>query len=142
MTYIYLSHDLQIWPPGEATCISSKFDHQVAPIAKATNLFTCIDSKFGHQLVPLASVANMITRWHHLQKMKIWPPGGATCINSKFYHKVKQKIEIWPPVGFTCNIYMFGKPVAPLVLPGIFNLIKVTFPPVLWNDNFQHMIYE
>ena len=45
-------------------------------------------SKFGHQLAPLALVANLATRWSHLVWFQIWPPGGATCINSKYDHQV------------------------------------------------------
>ena len=33
-------HYLQIWPPDGATCISSKFGHQMAPPALVTNLLT------------------------------------------------------------------------------------------------------
>ena len=40
-------HQLQIWPPDSATCISCKFCHQMAP---------------------LALVANLATRWRHLHK--------------------------------------------------------------------------
>ena len=53
-------HQLQIWPPDGATCISCKFDHQMAP---------------------LALVANLATRWRHLHWLQIWPPDGATCIS-------------------------------------------------------------
>ena len=58
---------MQIWPPDGATCISCKFDHQMAP---------------------LALVANLATRWRHLHWLQIWPPDGATCISSKVGHQV------------------------------------------------------
>ena len=78
---------LQILPPGGATCIRSKFDHHV------------------HQLQilpPLASVANFTTKLRHLHQLQNWPQGGATytsckfgcqlmpqCINSKWSHQVE-----------------------------------------------------
>ena len=74
---------LQIWSPDGATWISSKFGHQMAPLALVQNLVTrsrhlhsfpiwssdgatCINSKFGHQMAPLELVPNSVTRWHHL----------------------------------------------------------------------------
>ena len=76
-------HQLQIWP----TCMTCKFDHQIAPPALVAKLATrwrhlhklqiwppdgatCISSKFGHQMAPLALVANLTTRWRHLHKLQ------------------------------------------------------------------------
>ena len=60
-------HQLQIWPPGGATCISCKLAHQVAP---------------------LALVQNLVIRWRHLHWFQSWPSGGATCRSYKFGHQV------------------------------------------------------
>ena len=82
---------LQIWPPDGTTCISCKFDHQMAPLALAPNLATtwrhllqlqiqppdgdtCISSNFGHQMAALALVAKLATRWRRLYQLQIWPP--------------------------------------------------------------------
>ena len=55
-----------------STCISSKFDQQVAPLALVpTSNAICIGSNFGHQVVLLA-----------------WPPDGATCISCKIGHQM------------------------------------------------------
>jgi len=39
---------------------------------------TCISSKFGHQMTPLALFLNLVTRWRHLHEFQIWSPDGAT----------------------------------------------------------------
>ena len=46
------------------------------------------NSKFGQHMAPLTLVANLATRWRHLHWLRIWPPDGTTCINSKVGHKV------------------------------------------------------
>ena len=44
--------------------------------------------KFDEQVAPLAIFENLATRWRHLQYLKIWPPGDATCISWKFCQHV------------------------------------------------------
>ena len=58
---------LQIWSPDGNTCIGSKFDHQMAPIAL---------------------VANFTTRQCHLHQLQIWSPVGTTYIGYKFCHQM------------------------------------------------------
>ena len=52
------------------SCISTKFDHQEAPLTLVRNWppggATCISTKFGHHVAPLALVGNLSTRWRHL----------------------------------------------------------------------------
>ena len=55
-------HQLQNCQPDGATCISSKFGHQMAA--------TGIGCKFGHQMAPLALVTNLATRW----RQQKWSP--------------------------------------------------------------------
>ena len=58
---------LQIWSPVGATCISSKFGLQIAPLVLVTpDMVTCISSKFSHQMAPLPLIPNLVTRWCHL----------------------------------------------------------------------------
>ena len=52
---------------------------------------TCISCKFGNQMALLVLVANLTTRWHHLHKLQIWLPDGATCISYKFIRKPRDK---------------------------------------------------
>ena len=54
-------HELQLWPPDGATCIT----HQKF----ATYAISC---KFDHQMAPLALVANLANIWHNLDWFKIW----------------------------------------------------------------------
>ena len=60
---------LQIWPLDDATFISCKVDHQLAPLALV--------------------FANLATRWCHLHWLQIWPLDGTTCISYKFSHQVE-----------------------------------------------------
>ena len=53
-----------------------------------TEADTCTSDKFCHQMVPFALVVNLATRWCYLHQLQIVPPGGATCIWSKFGHQV------------------------------------------------------
>ena len=39
-------------------------------------------------MAPLTLVANLATRWGHLHWLRIWPPDGTTCIDSKVGHQV------------------------------------------------------
>ena len=79
-------------------------------------------------MVPLALVATLATRWHHLHKLQIWPPDGATC---KFAHQMAplalvatlttrwhhlHKLQLWPPDGATGMSCKFAHQMAPLVL--------------------------
>ena len=57
-------------------------------ISQAKYNATCIGSKFDHQIAPLALVTNLTTRWRHLHWLQIWPPDGTTCISSKFVHQM------------------------------------------------------
>ena len=50
----------QFWPPGATTSINNNF--QIGP----PDGTTCISSKYGHQIAPLALVTNLITRWRPL----------------------------------------------------------------------------
>ena len=67
--------------------------------------------------MPLTLVPNLATKWHHLHKLQIWPPDGATCICYKFGHQMApltlvtnlvtrwrhlHQLQIWPPDGTTC----------------------------------------
>ena len=48
----------------------------------------CITSKFGHQMAPLALVTNLVTRWRHLHKFQIWSPDGTAWISSEFGNQI------------------------------------------------------
>ena len=95
-------HQLQIWPPDCATCISCKFDHQMAPLALVAKLATrwrhlhelqiwpqdgttCISCNIDHQMAPLALVANLPTRWRYLHCFQSWPPDCISCIATLLY---------------------------------------------------------
>ena len=51
-------HKLQIWPPDDTACISSKVGHQ------------------------MALVQNLVISWCHLHCFQRWPPDCVTCIAS------------------------------------------------------------
>ena len=52
----------------------------------------------------LALVPNLTTRWCHLYRFQICPPGGATCIGSKFGHQMAPLavVKTWPPESAIC----------------------------------------
>ena len=78
--------------PDGATCISSKFGHQMEPHALVANLATrgttCISYKLDHQVESFASVAKLSTRWCYLYKLEIWPPYGDICFSYKIGHQM------------------------------------------------------
>ena len=50
-------------------------------------------------MAPLTLVANLATRWRHLHWLRIWPPDGTTCIDSKVGHQVASLTLVntrWP----------------------------------------------
>ena len=55
----------------------------------------CISSKFDHQVTPLALVPNLANMQCHLYWLQFWPQGGATCISYKFGHQVAPLALIW-----------------------------------------------
>ena len=52
--------------PHDATCISCKFDHQMAPLVLVAYLaikwHNCIGANVGHQVAPLVLFAKLATR--------------------------------------------------------------------------------
>ena len=106
------------------------------PLALVKNRPTCnaisIGSNFGHHVAIFALVTNLATRWHHLHKLQIWPPDGATCISSKFGHHMAPLtlvanlatrwrylhwLRIWPPDGTTGIDSKVGHQVTSHALP-------------------------
>ena len=60
------------WSSDGTHCISCIVGHQMASLENS--------SKFGHQMAPLALLTNLVTRWYHLHQFKIWPPDGTTWV--------------------------------------------------------------
>ena len=93
---------------------------------KQTKMFKyqiCISLK-----LELSDFHSTIT-WHHLNWLRNWSPGGATCISCKFEHQMGPLVTIWatkrsylhrlqigPPSGTTCIGSKFGHQVVPLAL--------------------------
>ena len=69
------------------TCIGSKFGRHVVPLVLVplTNRWRhkhC--STFSQHVMSFALVPILATSWRYLHWLQVWPPGGATCISSKF----------------------------------------------------------
>ena len=86
-------------------------------------------------MTPLEFIANLAIRWHHLHKLKIWPPEGTTCISTTnsskcchqlaaiaFVDKLTTRrhllycLQIWPPNGATWISSKFYHHLAPFEL--------------------------
>ena len=60
--------------------ISSNFGDPVALLAWPLFGATCINYKISHHVASFVLDTNLATRWLHLFKFQIWPPGWVTCI--------------------------------------------------------------
>ena len=78
--------NIQTLPEAQRTQGIASLTWVISPANKKNA--TCIGSKFGHQVAPLASVTNLATRWRHLHYLQIWPPDGDICISCKIAHQM------------------------------------------------------
>ena len=91
---------MQNCPPDGAICISSKFVHQMAPLALVANLatryrhlhFTLFPKLANQQVASLALLHCLgLPCWHYqfvLALVQIWSSASATCIASKVGHQI------------------------------------------------------
>ena len=73
--------DYKAWSADGATCISYKFDHQMAPLALVPNLATKWQNMLSrlshlHCHIALDCPIAIITKWHNLH----WSPGCITAL--------------------------------------------------------------
>ena len=111
---------------GGVICIDCIFFHFVASAFKKLWVWPPdgTSCKFLNQIVSCASIASLDTRWRHFYCLRIWSPGGATCIDCKFVHLVilaawlefdhqNLGLQMWPLGGTTCFSRKSGHQVVP-----------------------------